>query len=89
MEQLLGREQPRRQAFRVVAPQETFQHMAIGRQPIGPEIFPHQGARGAKLRFDERPRHLGCGGVTKAGKRHRLRVLERLEDGGRKPGIAF
>src|SRR3954466_11475594 len=45
--------QPWRQAFRMMVPQESLQHLAVGREAIGPEIMAHQFARGLELFVNE------------------------------------
>ena len=52
-----------RQIFRVVVPQEGLQHLAVVRQAVGPEIVPHEFARGAKLLVEERQRALAGRGI--------------------------
>src|SRR5262245_13502166 len=63
MEHLLGRDQPRRQAFRVMVAQKGLEYLAVGRKPVRPEVVPHQLARRPELLVHERQRALAGGGV--------------------------
>src|SRR5690349_15168467 len=53
MKHLLRSHQPGRQSFGTVMPQERLQHLAIGCEAVGPEVVPHQLARGLELLVDE------------------------------------
>src|SRR5215471_7574953 len=56
MEHLLGRHQPWRQPLRMMMSQERLQYLAIGCEAVGPEVVPHQLARGLEQLVDERQR---------------------------------
>ena len=59
MEQLLRRKQPRGETLGVVVTQECLQDIPIGSKPVGPEIIPHEFARGSQLLVDKGQRDLG------------------------------
>ena len=89
MEHLLRRHQPLRQPLRMVVTQERLQHLAVGVQPVGPEVVPHQLAGGADLLVQERQRALAGGGVLQLLHALRLRLLQRLEHRRGKPWVLF
>src|SRR6185437_12259288 len=79
MEQFLGLDQPRRQALRMVMLEKALQRLAVGLEPVGPEVLAHQRARLDQPLLDEGQRHLGCRGVAQQVERGLLRLLEGLE----------
>ena len=71
----------------MVMAQERLQHLAVGREAVGPEIVSHQLARGLELLVDERQRAFAGRGVLQLLEALRLRLLERLEHRRRQPGM--
>src|SRR5579871_2497197 len=87
MKQLFWAKQARRQAFYVMAFEETPQHLAVRLKSVRPEVLTHQPARSTQLLLDERQRHLGGGRIREFCQRDRLRALERLIDRNRQPRV--
>src|SRR5258707_5294992 len=56
MKHFFRRHQAWRQAFGMMVPQESLQHLAVGRKAVGPEVVPHQFARSLELFIDKRQR---------------------------------
>ncbi len=64
----------------MVVTQEGLELLAVGREPVGPEVAPHELARGAQLLLDEGQRHLARGGVFERLEALGLGLLKRLKD---------
>ncbi len=59
MKQFVDGEPPRRQTLRVMQAEEIIEHLAVGRNAVGPEILAHECTRVPEHFFEKRYPHIG------------------------------